>query len=176
MDIPHFLYFYCSDHHHYPSPELFSPSKPEISYPLNNNSPFFFPPQSLATTMLLLGSMDLTVLGTTPVFLPGESQGRGSLVGCHLWGRTELDTTEVTQQQQQQQVPQVSETIQNLHFHDCLISHSLMSLKFTLLYQDFLPLKTCIHTIFHCVHIPYIINLFICQWALELLLPLGYCE
>ena len=25
----------------------------------------------------------------------------GSLVGCHLWGRTELDTTEATQQQQQ---------------------------------------------------------------------------
>ena len=24
----------------------------------------------------------------TPVFLPGESQGRGSLVGCFLWGRT----------------------------------------------------------------------------------------
>ena len=33
------------------------------------------------------------------MFLPGESQGRGSLVGCRLWGRTELDTTEVTQQQ-----------------------------------------------------------------------------
>ena len=32
----------------------------------------------------------------TPVFLPGESQGRGSLVGFRLWGRTELDTTEVT--------------------------------------------------------------------------------
>ena len=32
----------------------------------------------------------------TPVFLPGESQGRGSLMGCHLWGHTELDTTEVT--------------------------------------------------------------------------------
>ena len=32
----------------------------------------------------------------TPVFLPGESQGRGSLVGCLLWGRTELDTTEAT--------------------------------------------------------------------------------
>ena len=32
----------------------------------------------------------------TPVFLPGESQGRESLVGCHLWGRTESDTTEVT--------------------------------------------------------------------------------
>ena len=32
----------------------------------------------------------------TPVFLPGESQGRGSLVGCRLWGRTESDTTEAT--------------------------------------------------------------------------------
>ena len=32
----------------------------------------------------------------TPLFLPGESQGRGSLVGCCLWGRTESDTTEVT--------------------------------------------------------------------------------
>ena len=35
----------------------------------------------------------------TPVFLLGESQGRGSLLGCRLWGGTELDTTEVTQQQ-----------------------------------------------------------------------------
>ena len=26
----------------------------------------------------------------------GESQGRGSLVGCCLWGRTESDTTEAT--------------------------------------------------------------------------------
>ena len=34
----------------------------------------------------------------TPVFLPGESQGRGNLVGCHLWSRTELDMTEATQQ------------------------------------------------------------------------------
>jgi len=31
-----------------------------------------------------------------PVFLPGEFQGQGSLVGCRLWGRTESDTTEVT--------------------------------------------------------------------------------
>ena len=35
-------------------------------------------------------------MATTPVFLPGESQGLGSLVGCHLWGRTESDTTEAT--------------------------------------------------------------------------------
>ena len=32
----------------------------------------------------------------SPVFLPGESQGRGSLVGCRLWGHTESDMTEVT--------------------------------------------------------------------------------
>ena len=32
----------------------------------------------------------------TPVFLLGESQGRGSPVGCRLWGRTESDTTEAT--------------------------------------------------------------------------------
>ena len=32
----------------------------------------------------------------TPVFLPGESQGQRSLVGCHLWSLTESDTTEVT--------------------------------------------------------------------------------
>ena len=38
----------------------------------------------------------------TPVFLPGESQGQGSLVGYGLWGRKELDMTEVMQQQQQQ--------------------------------------------------------------------------
>ena len=32
----------------------------------------------------------------TPVFLPGESQGQRNLVGCHLWGCTESDTTEAT--------------------------------------------------------------------------------
>ena len=32
----------------------------------------------------------------TPVFLPGESQGQGILVGCRLWGHTESDMTEVT--------------------------------------------------------------------------------
>ena len=35
----------------------------------------------------------------TPVFLPGESQGQGSLVGCRVWGHTESDMTEMTQQQ-----------------------------------------------------------------------------
>ena len=39
------------------------------------------------------------------MILPGESQEQGSLVGCRLWGRTESDTTEATQQQLQQGFP-----------------------------------------------------------------------
>ena len=33
-------------------------------------------------------------MAPTPVLLPGEPQGRGSLVGCSPWGRTESDRTE----------------------------------------------------------------------------------
>ena len=32
----------------------------------------------------------------TPAFLPGESQGQGSPVGCRLWGRIESNKTEAT--------------------------------------------------------------------------------
>ena len=32
----------------------------------------------------------------TPAFLPGESQGQGSLVGCRPWGHTESDMTKAT--------------------------------------------------------------------------------
>ena len=35
-------------------------------------------------------------MATHSSVLAGESQGQRSLVGCHLWGRTESDTTEVT--------------------------------------------------------------------------------
>ena len=38
---------------------------------------------------------------TTSVFLPGESQGQRSLVGCLLWDHTVSEKTEATQQQQQ---------------------------------------------------------------------------
>ena len=50
----------------------------------------------------------------TPVFLPGESQGRGSLVGC-LWGRTESDTTETTWRQKQQSSQTCSSTVSFLN-------------------------------------------------------------
>ena len=35
-------------------------------------------------------------MATHSIFLPGESQGPRSLVGCHLWGHTESDMTEAT--------------------------------------------------------------------------------
>ena len=38
-------------------------------------------------------------MATHSSVLVGESQGRGSLVGCHLWGHTESDTTEATSHQ-----------------------------------------------------------------------------
>ena len=59
----------------------------------------------------------------TPVFLPGESQGRRSLVGCCLWGRTELDTTEATWQQQQQH----KGIYRYLSIYICMLNCSVMS-------------------------------------------------
>ena len=52
----------------------------------------------------------------TPVFLAGESQGWGNFVGCHLWGHTESDMTEVTYSSSSN-----SEVIQ---VFICLFSHS----------------------------------------------------
>ena len=39
---------------------------------------------------------EMAIHSSVLVLLSGESQGRGSLVGCRLWGRTESDTTEAT--------------------------------------------------------------------------------
>ena len=50
--------------------------------------------QDLATSLSLYTSMHWRrKWQPIRVFLPGESQGQ---VGCHLWGRTESDTTDVT--------------------------------------------------------------------------------
>ena len=68
----------------------------------------------------------------TPVFMPRESQGQGCLVGCHLWGQTESDTTEATQQQQKQKILRrcgknmQNNTKKDLHDpynHDGVITH-----------------------------------------------------
>ena len=53
-----------------------------------------------------------------PVFLPGESQGRESLVGCRFSGRTESDTTEATWQQEQNSI---------IYMHHIFFIHSSVS-------------------------------------------------
>ena len=58
----------------------------------------------------------------TPVLLPGESQGWGSLVGCHLWGRTELGMTEATQQQQQQEYYHTLSSVDIITFYSFCLS------------------------------------------------------
>ena len=53
--------------------------------------------QDSATSLSLFGFMHWRrKWQPTPVLLPGKSQGRGSRVGCRLWGHTESDTTEAT--------------------------------------------------------------------------------
>jgi len=64
----------------------------------------------------------------TPVFLPGESQGWGNLVGCRLWGRTESDTTEATQQQQRN-------SIINIAWDHHLFNHTQNHIKWVLEYK-----------------------------------------
>ena len=50
-------------------------------------------------------------MATYPSVLAWRIPGTGSLVGCRLWGRTESDTTEVTQQQQQQSLMTVTSSV-----------------------------------------------------------------
>ena len=45
-------------------------------------------------------------MATHSTVLAWRIPGTGEPGGCHLWGRTESDTTEATQQQQQQQQQQ----------------------------------------------------------------------
>ena len=80
----------------------------------------------------------------TPVFLPGESQGRGSLVGCRLWGCTESDTTEATKQQQQSNFSELC----FLFPHDCILDpQGLSSSLSALVLHNFFPLK-CLLVLF----------------------------
>ena len=65
---------------------------------------FYFIQKENVSVRVRKGASDLKTLSQnkekkwqpTPMFLPGESQGWGSLVGCHLWDLTESDTTDAT--------------------------------------------------------------------------------
>ena len=62
-------------------------------YPNLKNTFAIFHPQWFASVYTTLWRREWQ---PTPVFLPGESQGWGSLVVFRLWGHTESDTIEVT--------------------------------------------------------------------------------
>ena len=91
----------------------------------------------------------------TPVFLPGESQGRGSLVGRRPWGRTESATTEATWQQQQQQQHSAINYYNHQDAHQLSTIYSSSTWKFLLIEQHSLvslALWACRHQSGLCVY------------------------
>ena len=69
--------------------------------------------------------LDIIASLVAPVFLPGESQGRGSLVGCRLWGRTVghdwSDLAAAAVAQTVKNLPAMQETqVQSLGWEDLL--------------------------------------------------------
>ena len=98
------------------------------------------------TTERLYFHFSLSCTGEPPpVFLPGESQGWGSLVGCRLWGRTESGTNEATWQWQQQRSKC---TACLLWYKHRPVFHTLLSKFFTLqsslsnIYSKYLMFQT----------------------------------
>ena len=64
---------------------------------------------------------------STPVFLPGKFHGQRSLVGCSLWGRTELDMTKATE-------------------HACTVWYRHISLQMETILLTVLKIKHCFST------------------------------
>ena len=118
----------------------------------------------------------------TPVFLPGESQGRGSLAGCRLWGHTESDTTEVTQQQQQQYSylhkfldPHICEIIQYMSFFVSHISLNIMPSRFMcVVTSGKISFFYMAEYFIDCI--PHHLYPSICRWTPWLFLYVSYCK
>ena len=94
----------------------------------------------------------------TPVFLPGESQGQRSLVGCHLCGPTESDTTEATQQQQQQ--AKLSSFWTQSYSQCSFIILLIFIILIVMSHLSFLMLAICLLIISHCLSL----SLFKLSW------------
>ena len=90
LDVKSTFYLSFLQYHHY----IVSISKNQILSVLNLDVPFFTAPCIFKCSCQ---KYQRRKWQPTPVFLPRESCGWRSLVGCCPWGHTELDTTEVTQ-------------------------------------------------------------------------------
>ena len=105
----------------------------------------------------------------TPVFLPGESQGQRSLLGCHLWGCAELDTTDTTQQQPLYNIDQIKKgwNVKSVFIQTNLrlewTSESLESLQEFLTGSEMLQLARGPHFEIHCLI--YTVHLDIASWS-----------
>ena len=80
------------------TPSLLSQDQVQFSS-VTQSCPALCDPMDCSTPGLLVHHqlhLNLLKWQPTPVFLPGESQGRRGLVGFRLWGRTESDTAEAT--------------------------------------------------------------------------------
>ena len=72
------------------------------------------------------------------------TQGQRSLVGCHLWGRTESDTTEATSQQQQHIYPNICGFVCCMCTYMCLFTNQYC-VKLSYHVNGNLPVFNCIH-------------------------------
>ena len=88
----------------------------------------------------------------TPLFLPGESQGRGSLVGCCLWGRrVGHDWSDLAVAANPEQCVCVLETANNSQ-ESHLCSHLIFILIFLMLHNTiFISFASFISFIYFCL-------------------------
>ena len=106
----------------------------------------------------------------TPVFLPGESQGQRSLVGCGICGvaqsRTRLKWLSSSS----------SSSIWYLSFSFWLTSLSMIiSSCIQVAANGIITFFFYGWVVFRCIWIPYLLYPFVCQWTFMLFPCFGYC-
>ena len=121
----------------------------------------------------------------TPVFLAGESQGQGSLVGCCLWGRTVGHDWSDLAAAAAAAIFHCWRRKQQLSVFLPGKSHGERSHGVTRVRHDLaikpppttnVPLYMCMYTVCIYIHTVHLLYPFICLWTLRLFPCLGYCE
>ena len=117
----------------------------------------------------------------TPVFLLGDSQGRGSLVGCRLWGRTESDRLKRLSSSSSSKAPYLLSQIPSMTFsQDTLlyVLHTLTKLgtsaspKYIFYFPWFVSFVICM-CVFFCVFFFFFLDSFFRLITQQVLLSSG---